>query len=71
MKKVFGLLSLFLLVGFGAEGCAFVTSANSGMSSATGEAWYTKDKFFLVFPLGTDVYYCPSAGSACYKAKIQ
>lgn len=55
----------------GVSGCAYVTSANPGLTVATGESWYTKDKFFLFIPLGTDIYYCPETGKTCYVADIQ
>jgi hypothetical protein len=49
-------------------GCGAVSSAAPSSTDVTGEAWYTKDKWFLLIPLGTDVYYCPKGGGTCYKA---
>lgn len=54
-----------------AGGCAFVSSSTPGLTTATGESWYTKDKWFLFFPLGTDIYYCPGGDQKCYRAQIR
>ncbi|MBN1612563.1 MAG: hypothetical protein JW940_38390 [Polyangiaceae bacterium] len=68
MKTLLKLLALAIVAG-AASGCAYVSSANPGMSTATGEAWYTKDTYFI-FYLGTDVYYCPKGGGVCYMAEV-
>lgn len=62
------LLGLLALVG---SSCSVVSSANPGLSTATGEAWYTKDKFFLIFHLGSEVYYCPTSAKKCFLAKME
>lgn len=59
-------LSLSLMVG-----CATITSASPGLNAATGDAWYTKDHRFLSISIGTDIYYCPKAGTACYRARVE
>lgn len=69
MKTLWIALGLIALCE-GISGCAYVTSSNPGMSVASGESWYTKRKFFLFIPLGTDIYYCPQPGSPCYKAQV-
>ncbi len=68
MKMLIKVLVLASLAGV-APGCAFVTSANPGLTTATGDTWYTKDKMFIIH-LGTDVYYCPKDGDVCYLADI-
>jgi hypothetical protein len=71
MKKMLKLSALLMAVAFLASGCGFVTSSVPGLNVATGEAWYTKDKYFLIFPLGTDVYYCKQDAKTCYKAQYK
>ena len=74
MKKIIG-ISLFCISLLGAvlatTGCSFVSSAQPGLTTATGEAWYTKDKYFLFIPLGSDIYYCPANTGQCFEASIQ
>jgi hypothetical protein len=70
LKPMLGLVVAGTLAGTSA--CAYVTSAQPGLSVATGEAWYTKDKVFLIFFLGTDIYYCPKdSNGTCFKAQQQ
>ena len=69
MKKLLAIVGL-MLVGAGSAGCSYVTSANPGLQNATGESWYTKNKIFLIIPLGTDVYYCQKGGK-CFLAEIR
>lgn len=74
MKKMIKPVLALLVAGTLAatSGCAFVTSTQPGVSVATGESWYTKDKVFLLFFLGTDIYYCPKdSNGTCFKAQQQ
>jgi hypothetical protein len=57
-----------VVLGLASSGCSYVTSANPGLTVAGGDAWYTKDNYFI-FYLGTDIYYCPKGGETCYLAK--
>ena len=67
MKKI-----LFaVLFASSLAGCSYVTSAIPSSDNVTGGAWYTKAKFFLIFPTGTDIYYCPPGGERCIEAEIQ
>ena len=52
-------------------GCgSYITSAQPGSTVATGEAWYTRDNYFI-FYLGTDIYYCPAGSATCYQAEMK
>lgn len=64
-------IALAILLSSILSGCAYVSSAIPTSKNATGEAWYSKDKFFLFFYLGTDIYYCPSEDEPCIKAKVE
>ena len=69
MKKL--LVAALFVSAFG-SGCAYVTSAlPGGNNTVDGGAWYTKSKFFLIFPTGTDIYYCEPGGKKCMEAEIQ
>lgn len=54
MRTVLG----FVLLAGVLSGCTGVSSAMPSMSTATGEAWYSKDTTFLGLVLDSDVYYC-------------
>jgi hypothetical protein len=71
MRKL--IIALFLVVAsIAGSGCAYVTSDSPGFTIATGESWYTKNKFILFIPIGTDIYYCPvGQPGTCYLAKVK
>lgn len=53
------------------SGCANVTTAQPGMTPATGEAWYTKDVGIGMLIFSSSVYHCPSATpEKCVKAEF-
>jgi hypothetical protein len=70
MKRLSVACLLLPLVVAG-SGCSTVTSANPGLTAATGEAWYTRDHSFFFISIGSDVYYCPKGGMTCYRARVQ
>jgi hypothetical protein len=54
MKTVLGIV---VLAG-ALSGCTAVSSAMPGMSTATGEAWYSKDTTMFGLTLESNIYYC-------------
>ncbi len=70
MKKGWLHLVLLLAIVF-VSGCSFVSSHTPSSTSVTGEAWYTRQKFVLFFPIGTDVYYCQEGKAVCQEAEIR
>jgi hypothetical protein len=54
-------------------GCTAVTSAQGGLTPATGEAWYTKDKYipFVGLVYDSSVYYCKKDSDQCQKAEYE
>lgn len=63
-------VALLLALGFNV-GCSYVSSAQPGLKSATGEAWYVSNSYFLFIPVSSNVYYCPAdRPRQCTKATI-
>jgi len=62
----------FPLLASALMGCANVSSALPGLTSATGEVWYSKDVTILGMALSSDVFYCsPEVPGKCTKARWQ
>jgi len=71
MKKALGLTLLAAAALAPLTGCSYVGSAQGGLTPATGEAWYTKDKYIPILQLTYDssVYYCKKDSDQCQKAE--
>jgi hypothetical protein len=66
MKNMMKIAVLVAAVAVVLPGCSFVTSAQGGDSTTTGEAWYARTGFF-----GTKIFYCPPGQYVCYKANFR
>lgn len=64
MKNMIRIAALVAVVSVLLPGCSFVTSAQGGDPTLTGEAWYARTGFFG----GTKIFYCPAGQNVCYKA---
>lgn len=53
------------------SGCGFITSSQPSSTAATGEAWFTKVRVFLIFPYAKDVYYCDGKSNVCKEAEMK
>lgn len=73
MMKAFGFVLLAGMALGTLGGCTAVTSAQGGLTPATGEAWYTKDKYipFLNLVYDSSVYYCKKDSDSCQKAEYE
>jgi hypothetical protein len=73
MKKLAGIAILAGLAFGPLAGCTAVTSAQGGLTPATGEAWYTKDKYipFVGLVYDSSVYYCKKDSDKCQKAEYE
>jgi predicted small secreted protein len=67
MKNTIRIAAIVAAVSLMLPGCSFVTSAQGGDSTVTGEAWYARTGFFG----GTKIFYCPADQNVCYKADFQ
>ncbi len=67
MKNSIRIATIVAVVSLLLPGCSFVTSAQGGNSTMTGEAWYARTGFFG----GTKIYYCPAGVNFCYKANFR
>jgi hypothetical protein len=66
------ILAFLLLSSSALTGCVSVSSAMPGLTSSTGEAWYSKDTIFLGLPLGSDIFYCSQeTPGRCVRASFQ
>lgn len=62
----------FLLLSSALTGCVSVSSAMPGLTSTTGEAWYSKDVTFFGLSLSSDIFYCSQeTPGRCIKASFQ
>ena len=73
MKKALGIAILAALAFGPLAGCSVVGSAQGGLTPATGEAWYTKDKYipFIGLTYDSSVYYCKKDSDQCQKAEYE
>ena len=71
MKKSLGLVLLAGLSLAAFSGCANVTSAQPGMTPATGEAWYSKDVGIGGLTFSSSIYYCKKDSDKCQKAEYE
>ena len=52
------------------SGCSFITSSQPSLNAATGEAWYTKTRVFLI-PYSHSIYYCDGKSQSCKEAELK
>ncbi|EYF03894.1 hypothetical protein [Chondromyces apiculatus] len=51
------------------SGCSFITSGQPSTPTVTGEAWYTKTRFFII-PYANEIYYCDGQSNVCKLAAM-
>jgi hypothetical protein len=73
MKKALGIALLAVMALGPLTACTSVASAQGGLTPATGEAWYTKDKYvpFIFLVYDSSVYYCKKDSDKCQKAEYE
>ncbi len=64
MKNTIRIAAFVAVISVLLPGCSFVTSAQGGDSTLTGEAWYARTSFFG----GTKIFYYPAGHNVCFKA---
>lgn len=52
------------------SGCSFITSGQPSSTAVTGEAWYTKTRFFII-PYANQIYYCDGKSNVCKEAEVR
>ena len=52
------------------SGCSFITSSQPSLNAATGEAWSTKTRVFIV-PSSHEIYYCDGKSTECREAELK
>ena len=53
------------------SGCSFIGSSQPSLTAATGEAWYTKTRYFFIFPYSQEIYYCDGKADVCKEAVMR
>jgi hypothetical protein len=73
MMKALGIALLAGLALGPLAGCTSVGSAQGGLTPATGEAWYTKDKYipFIFLVYDSQTFYCKKDSDQCQKAEYE
>jgi hypothetical protein len=51
------------------SGCSVITSSQPSLNAATGEAWYTKTRVFII-PYSHEIYYCDGKSKSCKQAEL-
>lgn len=71
MKKTLGIVLLAGMALGGLAGCSNVTSAQPGMTPATGEAWYSKDTGIGMLIFSSKIFYCKKDSDKCQQAEYE
>jgi hypothetical protein len=57
-------------MGAALSGCSVITTAMPSRTDVTGEAWYTKTRWFI-FPYSEEIYYCNGEKGECIQAEVE